>query len=54
VARALFALAMRAVREPGLAERYGEAYAAYAARTGRFLPRPGQPDADPDPDPGQR
>jgi putative Ca2+/H+ antiporter (TMEM165/GDT1 family)/protein-S-isoprenylcysteine O-methyltransferase Ste14 len=31
----------RAVREPGLARRHGEAYAAYAARTGRFLPRSG-------------
>jgi Ca2+/H+ antiporter, TMEM165/GDT1 family len=31
---------VRAVREPGLARRYGEAYDAYAARTGRFLPRP--------------
>jgi Ca2+/H+ antiporter, TMEM165/GDT1 family len=34
---------VRAVREPGLARRHGEAYDAYAARTGRFLPRtPGQ------------
>jgi protein-S-isoprenylcysteine O-methyltransferase Ste14 len=31
---------VRAVREPRLARRHGEAYAAYAARTGRFLPRP--------------
>jgi Ca2+/H+ antiporter, TMEM165/GDT1 family len=31
---------VRAVREPGLARRHGEAYDAYAARTGRFLPRP--------------
>jgi putative Ca2+/H+ antiporter (TMEM165/GDT1 family)/protein-S-isoprenylcysteine O-methyltransferase Ste14 len=31
---------VRAVREPGLARRHGEAYEAYAARTGRFLPRP--------------
>jgi putative Ca2+/H+ antiporter (TMEM165/GDT1 family)/protein-S-isoprenylcysteine O-methyltransferase Ste14 len=37
----------RAVREPGLARRHGEAYEAYAARTGRFLPRPaGQRDAE--------
>ena len=45
---------VRAVREPGLADRHGEAYAAYAARTGRFLPRPGQRDADPAREPGQR
>ena len=32
---------VRAVREPGMARRHGEAYDAYAARTGRFLPRPG-------------
>ena len=38
---------VRAVREPVLADRHGPAYAAYAARTGRFLPRPGQ---EPDPD----
>jgi Ca2+/H+ antiporter, TMEM165/GDT1 family len=31
---------VRAVREPVLARRHGEAYEAYAARTGRFLPRP--------------
>jgi putative Ca2+/H+ antiporter (TMEM165/GDT1 family) len=31
---------VRAVREPVLARRHGEAYDAYAARTGRFLPRP--------------
>lgn len=31
---------VRAVREPGLVDRHGAAYAAYAARTGRFLPRP--------------
>jgi len=38
---------VRAVREPGLARRHGEAYEAYAARTGRFLPRsPGQRDAE--------
>jgi len=30
---------VRAVREPGLASRHGEAYDAYAARTGRVLPR---------------
>jgi protein-S-isoprenylcysteine O-methyltransferase Ste14 len=42
---------VRAVREPGLASRHGEAYDAYAARTGRFLPRPGrEPDPDPAPD----
>jgi protein-S-isoprenylcysteine O-methyltransferase Ste14 len=35
---------VRAVREPGLALTHGEAYAAYAARTGRFLPRPGARD----------
>ncbi|MHA6796261.1 TMEM165/GDT1 family protein [Pseudonocardia bannensis] len=29
----------RSVREPGLAEAYGEAYAGYVERTGRFLPR---------------
>ncbi|MDT7579187.1 MAG: Ca2+/H+ antiporter, family [Pseudonocardiales bacterium] len=34
----------RSVREPVLADRHGAAYAAYAARTGRFLPRPGQRD----------
>ena len=41
----------RAVREPRLAMLYGESYATYAARTGRFLPRvrqdevlPGMPD----------
>jgi putative Ca2+/H+ antiporter (TMEM165/GDT1 family) len=33
---------VRAVREPVLAHRHGEAYAAYAARTGRFLPNPGR------------
>ena len=34
---------VRAVREPMLTQRHGEAYEAYAARTGRFLPRtPGQ------------
>ena len=33
---------VRAVREPVLADRHGPAYAAYAARTGRFLPRAGQ------------
>ena len=32
---------VRAVREPGMARRHGEAYDAYAARTGRFLPRAG-------------
>ena len=37
---------VRAVREPGLARRHGEAYEAYAARTGRFLPRAGARDAD--------
>ena len=36
----------RAVREPGLARRHGEAYEAYAARTGRFLPRAGARDPD--------
>ena len=45
---------VRGVREPGLARRHGEAYDAYAARTGRFLPRPGarepQPTAAPDRD----
>jgi len=42
---------VRAVREPVLADRHGPAYAAYAARTGRFLPRPGtDPDAEPDPE----
>jgi protein-S-isoprenylcysteine O-methyltransferase Ste14 len=40
----------RAVREPGLARRHGEAYDAYAARTGRFLPRSGR-DAEPAPTP---
>jgi protein-S-isoprenylcysteine O-methyltransferase Ste14 len=41
---------VRAVREPILAELHGGAYQAYAARTGRFLPRvmppllPGLPD----------
>jgi protein-S-isoprenylcysteine O-methyltransferase Ste14 len=30
---------VRAVREPVLAELHGEQYLAYAARTGRFLPR---------------
>jgi putative Ca2+/H+ antiporter (TMEM165/GDT1 family)/protein-S-isoprenylcysteine O-methyltransferase Ste14 len=44
---------VRAVREPVLADRHGPAYAAYAARTGRFLPRPGQ-DPDAEPDPGRR
>jgi protein-S-isoprenylcysteine O-methyltransferase Ste14 len=40
---------VRTVREPGLARRHGEAYDAYAARTGRFLPRPaGQREADPE------
>jgi protein-S-isoprenylcysteine O-methyltransferase Ste14 len=39
---------VRAVREPGLARRHGEAYEAYAARTGRFLPRPGQRESDPE------
>jgi putative Ca2+/H+ antiporter (TMEM165/GDT1 family) len=39
----------RAVREPGLARRHGEAYDAYAARTGRFLPRSGARDAEPTP-----
>jgi len=37
---------VRAVREPGLARRHGEVYEAYAARTGRFLPRAGARDAD--------
>ena len=45
---------VRGVREPGLARRHGEAYEAYAARTGRFLPRPGarepEPTAAPDRD----
>ena len=45
---------VRGVREPGLARRHGEAYDAYAARTGRFLPRPGarepEPTAAPDRD----
>ena len=41
---------VRAVREPGLADRHGEAYAAYAARTGRFLPRRPR---DPDPRPSR-
>jgi protein-S-isoprenylcysteine O-methyltransferase Ste14 len=41
----------RAVREPGLARRHGEAYDAYAARTGRFLPRSGARDAEPTPGP---
>jgi putative Ca2+/H+ antiporter (TMEM165/GDT1 family) len=36
----------RAVREPGLARAHGEAYDAYAARTGRFLPRSGARDAE--------
>ena len=35
---------VRAVREPGLARQHGEAYEAYAARTGRFLPRGGTRD----------
>ena len=39
---------VRAVREPGLARRHGEAYEAYAARTGRFLPRAGARDPDSD------
>ncbi|MGH8966735.1 MAG: TMEM165/GDT1 family protein, partial [Actinomycetes bacterium] len=30
---------VRGVREPALTEVHGAAYAAYAARTGRFLPR---------------
>jgi protein-S-isoprenylcysteine O-methyltransferase Ste14 len=30
---------VRAVREPMLAQLHGEEYLAYAARTGRFLPR---------------
>jgi protein-S-isoprenylcysteine O-methyltransferase Ste14 len=30
---------VRAVREPLLAQLHGEEYAAYAARTGRYLPR---------------
>ena len=34
---------VRAVREPDLADRHGPAYAAYAARTGRFLPARGAP-----------
>ena len=38
---------VRAVREPGLARRHGEAYDAYAARTGRFLPRGAARDAEP-------
>ena len=38
---------VRAVREPGLARRHGEAYDAYAARTGRFLPRPGAREPEP-------
>ena len=38
---------VRAVREPGLARRHGEAYEAYAARTGRFLPRPGAREPEP-------
>ncbi|NMI00767.1 TMEM165/GDT1 family protein [Pseudonocardia acidicola] len=29
----------RAVREPGLTQAYGEAYAGYVERTGRFVPR---------------
>jgi Ca2+/H+ antiporter, TMEM165/GDT1 family len=40
---------VRAVREPVLARRHGEAYEAYVARTGRFLPRPaGQRENDAD------
>jgi Ca2+/H+ antiporter, TMEM165/GDT1 family len=38
---------VRAVREPGMARRHGEAYEAYAARTGRFLPKGGVRDAEP-------
>jgi protein-S-isoprenylcysteine O-methyltransferase Ste14 len=30
---------VRAVREPMLAELHGQEYLAYAARTGRYLPR---------------
>jgi Ca2+/H+ antiporter, TMEM165/GDT1 family len=30
---------VRAVREPMLARLHGEQYLAYAARTGRYLPR---------------
>jgi protein-S-isoprenylcysteine O-methyltransferase Ste14 len=30
---------VRAVREPMLTELHGESYLAYAARTGRFVPR---------------
>ncbi len=34
---------VRAVREPRLSATYGRAYTAYAARTGRFLPRVPEP-----------
>ncbi|MCW2718720.1 TMEM165/GDT1 family protein [Pseudonocardia sp.] len=38
---------VRAVREPGLTAVYGDAYAGYTARTGRFLPRVLPPGAGP-------
>jgi len=38
---------VRAVREPGMARRHGEAYSAYAARTGRFVPRAGAREDEP-------
>ncbi len=43
----------RAVRDPGLARRHGEAYEAYAARTGRFLPLPGTRDPGSSPSAGR-
>ncbi len=36
-------LQVRAVEEPYLHRVHGTAYCAYAARTGRFLPRLGRP-----------